>query len=167
MKRFTALVLSMAMAVSSLPAMALAEDQDTVAAEETEETIEEDTEEEPEDAEETTTPVEVSGEPEEEEPDEEVVVTGKVPTYDAGADDIVHVKSAEDFGTLSDGCYILDSSKTYILDDDISTAGRIVIGKENSTVNVTIDLNGKTIDRGLKSPVEGGGVFGILAGGTQ
>ncbi len=78
----------------------------------------------------------------------------------AGAGSTVHVTSADDFGTLSGGCYILNSDKTYVLDNDITTSGRIV----TRNAEVTIDLNGKTIDRGLNDPQEGGGVFGVESG---
>ena len=66
------------------------------------------------------------------------------------------------FGTPKDGIYTLES-KTYTLTEDIRTEGRIYVPKG---VRAIVDLNGFTIDRGLSSYQEGGGVFGVAEGAS-
>ena len=66
------------------------------------------------------------------------------------------------FGTPINGLYTLES-KTYVLNEDIYTVGRIYVPKG---VTAYIDLNGHTIDRGLGSYKDGGGVFGVADGAT-
>ena len=133
-RKFVAAILTLTMIAGSMPAAVLADE--TV-----EETSEEVTEEVVE-AEETPADEEpVEEEAPEEEPEEEPEITetatGKVPSYSDGTE-VVHVTSAANFGTLdSEGRYILNSNKTYILDNDITTAGRIVT---DDNANVTIKL---------------------------
>ena len=64
------------------------------------------------------------------------------------------------FGALSDGLYTLES-RDYELSEDIITSGRIYVPEG---VQASIDLNGHTIDRGLSSFADGGGVVGVAAG---
>ncbi len=64
------------------------------------------------------------------------------------------------FGTPINGIYTLES-KEYVLTKDIYTVGRIYVPKG---VNAIIDLKGHTIDRGLRSYKDGGGVIGVADG---
>ncbi len=64
------------------------------------------------------------------------------------------------FGTPENGLYTLKSG-TYTLTEDIYTVGRIYVPKG---VTAVVDLNGYTVDRGLSSLEDGGGVFGVADG---
>lgn len=70
--------------------------------------------------------------------------------------------TAELFGDLTDGKYVL-SSDTYTLKDNVETGGMIYVP---SGVTATIDLGGYTLRRPLSAIVEEGSIIEVAEGGS-
>ena len=157
-KKFLATVLSFAMVVGSIPAMAFA---DEIPAEENPaEEIEVESADPEENAEEN---AEETTEDYAEEAVEEIDVAEPAVSYDTGDEpevqgNVINVSSESDFGTVTDGCYMLQSGVTYNVKADITTQGRLLV----NSGSVTVLLNNHTISRNLSSPTRGGSVFGVM-----